>query len=89
MGGSARYFVKVHSDEQVVEAFEFAMSKGVDLFVLGGGSNILVSDEGFDGLVVHIASKGITFQADVHGGNTVQVTAQAGEDWDGFVSFCV
>ena len=60
IGGLAHFFVKAESERQVVEAFEYARNERLDLFVLGGGSNILVSDDGFDGLVLQIALKGIT-----------------------------
>ena len=55
IGGPARFFVKAENETQAVEAFEYAKNEGLDLFVLGGGSNILVSDEGFDGLVLQVA----------------------------------
>ena len=87
IGGPARFYVKAETEDQVVEAFDHAEEKGLDLFVLGGGSNILVSDSGVDGLVVQIALKG---ESKVHGPNSkVQITVQAGEDWDRFVESCV
>lgn len=54
IGGPARYFVRAGSEEQVEEATAFAKKCGLELFVLGGGSNIVVSDKGFDGLVLQI-----------------------------------
>jgi UDP-N-acetylmuramate dehydrogenase len=87
IGGPARFFVKAESEEQVVEAFDHAEINGIDLFVLGGGSNILVSDTGFDGLVLQVALKGKS-TIEVPGGK-VEITAQAGEDWDEFVRYCV
>ena len=59
VGGPARYFAKVHSEAEVREAVEFAKSRNLPLFVLGGGSNLLVSDSGFNGLVLKIALRGI------------------------------
>ena len=82
IGGAARFFVRAETETQVAEAFNFAEENGFELFVLGGGSNVLIADEGFDGLVLQVALKGITVKD-----NTV--TAQAGEDWDDFVAFCV
>ncbi len=82
IGGAARFFVFAETENQVAEAFQFAEENGFDLFVLGGGSNILIADEGFDGLVLQIALKGIEVKGNV-------VKAQAGEDWDNFVEFCV
>ena len=86
IGGSARFFVRAESEEQVVRAFEFARENSLDVFVLGGGSNVLISDNGFDGLVLQIALKGISQE---NADNSVFVTAQAGEDWDVFVAKCV
>jgi len=82
IGGAARFFVRAETEKQVIEAFNFAREHGFELFILGGGSNILVSDEGFDGLVLQIAIRGITVKENF-------VTAAAGEDWDDFVGFCV
>jgi UDP-N-acetylmuramate dehydrogenase len=83
VGGPARLFVRTGSEDEVVRAFTYAKAAGLEILVLGGGSNILVADRGFDGLVVQIALKGI-LQAD--GG---VITARAGEDWDRFVGSCV
>ncbi len=82
IGGKARFFVSAKSEEEIVEAVNFAKNNELNLFVLGGGSNVLISDDGFDGLVVQIGLKGIEIR-----GNTV--IAQAGEDWDEFVKYCV
>ena len=57
IGGPAEFFVEVESGEELVEAIEFANEKSLDFFILGGGSNILVSDKGFAGLVIKINSK--------------------------------
>jgi len=87
IGGPASFFAEAVHEDEIVEAFEFADSRGLDVFVLGGGSNILVSDEGFDGLVIQIGIKGI---AEGGSGNPdYDITAQAGEDWDSFVAYCV
>jgi UDP-N-acetylmuramate dehydrogenase len=87
IGGMARYFVSATSEDEVMAAFDFAESRDLRLFVLGGGSNILVADTGFDGLVLQVAPKGIFEWREGEG--TVYITAQAGEDWDEFVAFCV
>ena len=50
VGGPARYYVTVRSEAAVLEALDFAKSRCIPIFILGGGSNILVSDSGFDGL---------------------------------------
>ncbi len=86
IGGKARFFVRAKSENEVVEALEFAEQNSLDIFILGGGSNVLIADEGFDGLVLQIALKGILMEARK---NRVFVTANAGEDWDAFVKICV
>jgi UDP-N-acetylmuramate dehydrogenase len=82
IGGAARFFVRAETEDQVTEALRFADENGFELFILGGGSNVLIADEGFDGLVLQIALKGIEVRENL-------VTAQAGEDWDAFCEFCV
>lgn len=82
IGGSARFFVRAETENQVAEAFKFAEEHDFELFVLGGGSNVLIADKGFDGLVLQIALKGISVKENI-------ITSQAGEDWDEFVAFCV
>jgi UDP-N-acetylmuramate dehydrogenase len=86
IGGPARFFAEAHEEEEVLAAFSFAERRSLPLFILGGGSNALVADEGFPGLVVHVALKGVTWRDE---GDDVVVTARAGEDWDGLVSQCV
>lgn len=88
VGGPAKVFLEARSENDVVEAFKVAEQNGLPVFVLGGGSNVLVSDEGFDGLVIHVGLTGITHV--IHEDqNVVTVTAAAGEDWDQFVAHCV
>lgn len=87
IGGNARLFVKAESEDQVVAAVKFASEHEFELFVLGGGSNVLISDKGFDGLVLQIGLRGFEFGNEKDG--IVSVTAQAGEDWDEFVKICV
>lgn len=59
IGGPARYFVRAETEGHILEAFEFAEKKQLKVFVLGGGSNILVSDAGFNGLVLQVALRGV------------------------------
>jgi UDP-N-acetylmuramate dehydrogenase len=82
IGGPARWFVEAASEPEIVDAVSWARERAVPLFVLGGGSNLLVSDAGFAGLVVHIASRGIDVEENA-GGRVYSVAA--GEIWDGFV----
>jgi UDP-N-acetylmuramate dehydrogenase len=64
IGGSAQYFVSVWSDDDLREALAWAREKRVDFAILGGGSNVLVADAGFDGLVIHLVEGGVEFSKD-------------------------
>lgn len=87
IGGPARWFVAARCQSDVVEAAQWARERNIPVFVLGGGSNLLVSDRGFDGLVLHIALNGISEQ-DV-GRDIVLFRVAAGEDWNSFVQRAV
>lgn len=82
IGGPARWLATVTDEPSLADAVCFARDHALPLFVLGGGSNLLVSDEGFPGVVLHIALKGIEQAGDVF-------HAAAGEDWDSFVSLAI
>lgn len=56
IGGPAKFFVEVSDEKALLEALQYARENSLKIFVLGGGSNILVSDEGFDGLVIKITT---------------------------------
>ena len=86
VGGPARYFVRAENDSEVREADDLARQKKLPLFVLGGGSNLVVADSGFSGLVLQIGIDGISQSQ--QNGHTVS-TAGAGEDWDHFVAYAV
>jgi UDP-N-acetylmuramate dehydrogenase len=87
VGGPARYFVDAQTESEVREAVQFARSSDLQLFVLGGGSNLLVSDKGFDGLVLRISLQGIQQTAGAH--DTTVFSIAAGEGWDDFVAHAV
>jgi UDP-N-acetylmuramate dehydrogenase len=82
VGGPARWFAEAASEEDIREALEFALQRGLQMFILGGGSNLLVQDAGYPGLVLRIVLRGID-----HDGEMFH--AAAGEDWDGFVAQAV
>ena len=86
VGGPSRYLVEARTEEQVQEAVEFAQTKALPLFVLGGGSNLVVADSGWPGLVIKIAIGGITQQEQ---DGSVLFDAGAGVDWDDFVAQAV
>jgi UDP-N-acetylmuramate dehydrogenase len=85
IGGPARWFVSASSEDEIVEAVQWAEERGVRLFVLGGGSNLLVSDAGFDGLVLQVGLLGIAASAAPDEAGHIVYQAAAGEDWDQFV----
>jgi UDP-N-acetylmuramate dehydrogenase len=93
VGGEIDRFVEPTTRVGVIEAVEEADAKGLPLFVIGGGSNVLVSDEPFHGVVVRDARRAITVPdeaAPVEGDDrTVHVNAEAGCNWDDFVDYCV
>jgi UDP-N-acetylmuramate dehydrogenase len=86
IGGPARYFVEAKTIGEAQEAVAFAHSRDLSLFVLGGGSNLLIADAGWPGLVLKISIPGI----DQHPGHDedgrVLFDVGAGESWDKFVS---
>lgn len=86
LGGEARFFGRGDRPEAIRAQLSWARDRGLPVLVLGGGSNLLLPDEGFDGLVLHVALKGLRFAAQ---GGRVEVWAAAGEDWDGLVKRCV
>jgi len=85
VGGPARYFVEATSVAEVRDAVDYARSRKLPLFVLGGGSNLVVSDSGWPGLVLKIAITGINHE----GHRPVRFEAGAGEEWDQFVALTV
>jgi UDP-N-acetylmuramate dehydrogenase len=86
VGGPARYFIEAMSTAEVSEAVEFSRSRNLPLFVLGGGSNLVISDAGWPGLVLKIGITGINHR---HGHDEVIFEVGAGEDWDKFVGMVV
>ena len=82
IGGPARWFVVARTENDVIAAADWARQQNAPLFVLGGGSNLLVADRGFDGLVLHIALRGVESEDDA---SQRVFRVSAGEDWDTFV----
>ncbi len=87
IGGQARFFIEAESEDEIIEALNFAEENALKTFILGGGSNVLIADEGFDGLVVKIGLRGVSLSA--KNSKRFFVTEGAGEDWDALVAFCV
>jgi UDP-N-acetylmuramate dehydrogenase len=102
LGGPARRFVVAGTDEEIIAAVRDADQRGEPLLVLGGGSNLVISDDGFPGTVIQVATKGIhrTTGPDDGGpdeagprrpepGTAVTLSVAAGEEWDTVVASCV
>jgi UDP-N-acetylmuramate dehydrogenase len=89
VGGAARYFAEAKREDEVREAAQFAKARGLPLFVLGGGSNLLVADSGWPGLVLKIAIGGITTPVAKDAGSAVLFSVGAGVNWDDFVAQAV
>jgi UDP-N-acetylenolpyruvoylglucosamine reductase len=79
VGGPARRLVRAETDAELIEAVRTADDAGEPLLVLGGGSNLVVADAGFDGVVVQVATHGVRRSGDL-------VTVAAGEVWDDMVA---
>jgi len=86
VGGPARYFAEPRTSPEVANAVDFARSRNLPLFVLGGGSNLVVSDAGWPGLVLRVAIGGIEERSEA--GKAV-FEAGAGEPWDRLVARAV
>ena len=86
VGGPARYFTEPKTVTELVEAVQFAHSRNLPLFVLGGGSNLVISDAGWSGLVLRVAVCGIE-ERNENGKTLFEVGA--GEPWDRFVTRAV
>jgi UDP-N-acetylmuramate dehydrogenase len=82
IGGAARWLAEAQTEDDVEEAAFWAQKHELELFVLGGGSNLLVADSGFRGLVLRVEIKGIDRQGELF-------ACGAGEDWDRFVTYAV
>lgn len=86
VGGPARFLVSIKHEDQVPEALEFARTQACPVLILGSGSNILVSDSGFPGVIVRMEIRGIQ---PLDEDNSEFISVAAGEIWDGFVQRCV
>jgi len=86
VGGNAKFLVRARRQSDVEEAVTFARAKRLRLFVLGGGSNLVVSDAGWDGLVLQIGIPGIEERQEQ---GSVSLEAGAGVNWDSFVAHSV
>jgi UDP-N-acetylmuramate dehydrogenase len=82
VGGPARFFVEAPDESTVLDALAWAERRRVAFRILGGGSNLVVADEGVDGLVVRIAVRGVAVR---EANGAAELSAAAGEPWDDLV----
>jgi UDP-N-acetylmuramate dehydrogenase len=87
IGGPAKYFIRAENVDEVRDAVAWASAKREQLLVLAGGSNVLIADAGFDGVVLQIALRGVHEESE--DAETVMVKVAAGETWDDFVALAV
>ena len=85
VGGPARRVVRATTEEELITEITIADAAGTPLLVIGGGSNILVGDSGFDGTVIVVETTGNSYEIDACSGGMLQVAA--GVNWDEFVAF--
>lgn len=87
LGGTAKYFCECRSEGELIECLKYAEENKLKVHILGGGSNTVFQDGGFDGLVIKTGMKGIELHNDFK--DNVIIKAAAGEEWDDFVKYCV
>lgn len=87
IGGNARFFVEANDESQIIESLLFSDVQQIPVLILGGGSNLLISDAGFSGLVIKNELKGVNY-ADSDNSSVI-VTAASGKNWDDLVAECV
>jgi UDP-N-acetylmuramate dehydrogenase len=87
LGGPARRLVPADTEPALIDAVRSADRAGEPVLLIGGGSNLVISDAGFPGTVIHVNTRGLR-RADA-GDGTVDVTVAAGEDWDDVVAATV
>ena len=87
VGGPAAEIIKVKTEEELIAAIKAGDASKTPLLILGGGSNVLISDSGFAGTVIKVETTGNSFEIDACSGGTL--TVSAGADWDEFVAFTI
>jgi UDP-N-acetylmuramate dehydrogenase len=87
VGGPAREMITIDTEAELVETVRTLDARGEPLLILGGGSNLLIGDAGFDGTVIKIATRGIA--EDTAACSGAVVTVSAGEPWDPLVGFAI
>lgn len=83
LGGNARFMADAHTPQEAAALFENASKQSLPTFILGGGSNVVVHDEGFNGLIIRMQIPGFEILEDVVNSTTIKIGA--GEQWDSVV----
>ncbi len=86
VGGRARYFLQTANPEEVASGLSWAREHDVDVAIIGGGSNLLIADRGFDGLVIRQRDASLEHDVD---GDSVRLRVTAGMNWDALVAWSV
>lgn len=89
VGGPARFFAEVRTERQLVDALSWAEQRSVPVEVMGGGSNLLVADRGFDGLVIRLGIMGMSPAGPADPAGPVRIRVGGGHGWDAFVHVAV
>ena len=87
VGGPAAKIIPAKTEDELISAVKAADNSGEPLLIIGGGSNVLISDNGFAGTVIKVETSGNSFEIDACSGGTL--TVSAGTDWDEFVAFTI
>ena len=86
LGGPARFFVTAEDDRSLCDALRFAKARRLGVRLLGGGSNVVIHDDGFEGLVIHMQMRGRRLHRE---DSRISLVAAAGEPWDDLVAYAV
>jgi UDP-N-acetylmuramate dehydrogenase len=89
LGGPARSFTQARSAQEIINAIRACDATGEPVLILGGGSNLVIADEGFPGTVVHVATSGTEIRRARGDGAAVRLRVAAGENWDALAEQCV
>lgn len=84
VGGPAHTLLRPATEEELLETVRAVWQRGDEWLLIGGGSNMVISDEGYDGTVIHIVTRGI--QVVSQDDNSLRIRVQAGESWDALVA---
>ncbi|NBY38121.1 MAG: UDP-N-acetylmuramate dehydrogenase [Actinobacteria bacterium] len=87
VGGPAQKFVHATTEQELIDAVHSADKAGEPVLIIGGGSNVLIGDQGFNGTVIRVETKGNSYQFDACSGG--MITVNSGENWDDFVQWII